>query len=232
MRQHHAFGEAGRSARVGEHDEVVACVDRCLLHGVGAEQRDEGGGAFGLAEHEDLLDPTVRRRLTGGLEEHGDREEEPGACVVELVLHLLCRVGGIDRGDDAAEGGNGVECDGVLGDIRRHDGEDVTLPEPAGCETAGRFEDRPIELPVGVAAARGSVDDGHLVRLGGHVAEDEGGDRHLGEVDVGKGAGEDPRHCGSWFRRRGRAYFALLLPTSRRGDQGRSSLRPRARVTA
>ena len=99
----------------------------------GSPSRSANGlGAIGLAEHVDLVaDPGELGGLVRSLEEGRHRQQHPRAGVVELVAELLRRVQRVDRRALAADGGDAVEGDGVLGRVGHVDGEHVAVPEPA-----------------------------------------------------------------------------------------------------
>ena len=87
MREHHAFGQPGRPARIGEHDDVRARVDGdCRRLTAREHQLDERRNAIRLAEDEDLSHARIACGLfrLQGTQRYGDdspRSESSSCCV-------------------------------------------------------------------------------------------------------------------------------------------------------
>ena len=86
---------------------------------------------------------------------------------------------------------DGVEHDGVLGHVRRHQAERAALGEASGGEATGETTDVVLEFGVGVAGSGEPADQSDPVRVIAGIAEDVFGEGHLGNHDIGQWAGED-----------------------------------------
>ena len=151
---------------------------------------------LGVADHDDLGDVGALDGGERGLGEHADREQHRRAGVLQLVAHLFGAVGRVDRGDRTAGDGDAVEDDGVLGHVRRHQPDDDTRGDATGGEASGERVNGRAQLGVGVGARAGSIADGDAIgELVGQM-EDVGGDRDVGDLDVGQRAGMDDHDDG------------------------------------
>ena len=84
-----------------------------------------------------------------------------------------------------------MEHHGELGDVRAEDGEHVSLPESPLVERRRHGADDTGELAEGQGSAGGPVDERGLVAQGLGPLQDELGERHLRDGDVGVGAPHD-----------------------------------------
>ena len=166
-------------------------VDGHLLGQRRGEQVGERAGAFGLADHEDLLDVRALGGGAGHVEERRHGHQQPGVGVEELVVDLALGVGGVDRGHHAAGVGDAVEDHGVLRQVRREDRQRLARGEPAGHEPAGEGADGVLEGAVGQRAAARAVDERGLVAELVGAGEDVVDERHIGDLDVGQRAAVD-----------------------------------------
>ena len=192
VREHHALGEAGGAARVGQDHEVFAGVDRHVGHRpVLFQERGEGSGARGLPEDEHLLDARAAGGLSRLVEERGDGQEEAGATVRELVLQLLDGVRRVDRGDDPAHQRNRVEGDRVLGAVGAVDRENVAFLETAGGEPERTALHGTRPVAVGQDAAGRPVDEGGFFGPLRRGLQEQGSERNFRDRHVGERAAED-----------------------------------------
>ena len=136
------------------------------------------------------------------------RDREPRARVLELEADLVRRVGRVDRREDAAERGHGVEGDGVLGRVRGAQREHVAAPEAALGEAGRDRAHRAHEVGVAQRASGRPVDQRGLVapRLG--VAEHVGGQGDVGHGHVAVRAADD--HVGTVPRRHNRSSASAM----------------------
>ena len=128
MREHHALGQPGGAARVGENGEVTVGVDLDGGRlGVLLDQLREGRDAIGLADDDELDVADLVRRFAGGVEEgrDGDQQLRPG--VAQLVRKLARLVERVDGGVDRPDRADPVEDDRVLGQVRHEDPDHVAL---------------------------------------------------------------------------------------------------------
>ena len=194
VRQHHALGEAGGAAGVGQRDQVLGRVDIDRGRLAQAEQGGEGGDALGLAEHRDLLDARLACRLARLLQQRRHRQQQLGLRVLELERDLVGGVERVQSGVDATGQGNPVEGHGVLGQVGRHDRQHIALAEATFMQARGELAHRFVELGVRVAATAGRVHDrllgAHLLRVPEHERREWGG----GDAHVRVGALEDHGH--------------------------------------
>ena len=201
MGEHDALRETRGARGVGEHHDVVAHIHRSLRHRL-TEDRQDRGGALGAVEGDHLGDAHLRRRGERHLSEHADRDQFCRPGIAQLEGDLLGPVGRVDGGDGAADDRDRVEHDRVLRHVRRHQREGAAAPEASGRETSRECVDGIGELLEGVRATRRAIDQRDTVRVVRHATKHELGDRDLGDVDLGQGAGvDDHRHSD----RRGRA---------------------------
>ena len=195
MGEHHALGQAGGAARIGQRHEVVgpgggAGRDRCR---VAVEQRRERHRAVlgVVAEDVELLHAGAGGGGARAIEDVGRAHQCPCAGVLELEGELVDRVDRVDRRAHRAERRDRVEGDRVLrrvGSAERHDvrAADAALGEGAGNPAHGAGS-----LGVGERAAARAVDQRGLGAVGGGVLEHEVRQRRLGDLDVGVRARED-----------------------------------------
>ena len=190
MREHHALRQAGRSGRVGEHDQIVRGTCHLLLQWRTGDAVDRGM-VGGRSDRVDLADVRLLGCRGGGAREHRRGDEPGGAGVVELVVDLVRGVRRVDRRHDAAGQGDAVERHGVLGAVRRHDRHDLAWLEAGVQPPAGLGADRVVEFGVGERAPVRPVDE---CRLAGELvdpAEDERGEWCRRHLDRCQRAGED-----------------------------------------
>ncbi|CAB4988352.1 unannotated protein [freshwater metagenome] len=189
MGEHDALVDARRARGVREDDEVAG-RDRNM----GSDRRPEQGGhrlcALGFAEHVDLANRCPGRSGGGQWQEraHGDQEGRAG--VDELLSNLRFGVRRVDRRDDAARSRDAVEDDGELGDIRRHEGEDIALLETARDKPSCEGSHGGGETGVGEGATGGAIDERRLVTEFIGAGQDVVGEREIRNLDVGKRAHE------------------------------------------
>ncbi len=194
MGEHHALGKSRGAARVRQRHQILPRVD---AHGgrlrPRLEEVGEGSGALRGSEDEDLLDRALLRGFLRLVEERRHRHEEACAGVRELLGQLVRGIERIGGGIDAADRGHREKDHRVLRHIGAVDGEDVALLESPLGEAGRRLAHAIRELAIGERPPRRPVDERRLVTEPGRVAQDELGDRHLGNGDVGAGALHDHR---------------------------------------
>jgi hypothetical protein len=232
MAQHGALGRAGGARGVHENGEVPGPRDlhegiegTGMLTVVAGAQLEESRERHHLivaevvepvhVEHEDLhelgaagphLENLVELLLVL-------REEEAGAAVVDDVLHLPRRVGGVDAVGDAArrDGAEiGVEpLRTVVGD----DGHHVARPQPEGDQPEGDPADPVAVLAPGDGApdAQALLAHGHLLpALLHHLAEEPG--QGVLPLDGAGRSGGGHRHIFFRFQRRVPRMLSSLMP--------------------
>ena len=167
VRQHHAFRQTGRPARIGESDHVFRGID-LYREGLGrlGDQFAKGRRARRLSEDEDLVDRETTHGLGRPVHERGHGQEIACMAIPELVTQLARGVEGIEGCDDAAERRDGVEGDRVLGQVRTEDGEDVTLLEPSASQRAGDPVHAVGQGAVGQLPAADAIDESRPVTNG------------------------------------------------------------------
>ena len=198
VREHHPFGVAGRATGVGEDGHGVGHVHRCVtLVRVAAHQGErvhDVVGRLGLAQDDDASDAaSLRHCRPRQRQEKGDREQPRGARIVDLVAQFTSCVGGVDGGDRAAAHQRAMEGDGVLGDVRGEDHQNLPRPEATRHKPAGESLNHELEGCVVVGAPRRTVDKGCLGGMRGGVLEDVRGNRDVGDRHVRQAARDHHR---------------------------------------
>ena len=192
--QHDPFREPGRSARVGQDDQIRLRVDVDVgRRAVALGQRGERRGPFRFAEHEHFLHRGAGRGFLRFVEELRDGHQELCSGADQLSLQLARGIQRVDRCVDAAGGGHTEERDGVLRHVRAVDGEHIALAEPARRQPGRRPLDRPDQLSIGQGASARSVDERRLVGVFRRVLEQIVLQRDVRDVHVRIGAAIDHR---------------------------------------
>ncbi len=186
MGQHHALGQAGGPARVGQRDQVVGGIDRHRRRGIARlHQLGERPRPRRVADHEDLLHLALGRRLPRLVQEGRHRDQEARPRVVELVGQLVGGVERVHRRVHPARHRDPKEHHRVFREVGAIDGHDLALAEAAPGQ-AGRGAPRAFrDLPVGERAPGRPVDEGGLVAQAAGVAQHEVGDGDVGDGDGG-----------------------------------------------
>jgi hypothetical protein len=164
--EHHALGQAGGAAGVGQQREVDRRVDRDLRGRVGAGEQvgePERVGGLPVEQHE----PGADARLLGGgpcgRREGAGGDEEPGGGVVDLRGDLVGGPERVEAADHAARRDRAVAGDEPLGRVGREDRHDVALAESFRREARRGSLDLVGEVAVGQRSAGRGVHHGGVV---------------------------------------------------------------------
>jgi hypothetical protein len=101
----------------------------------------------------------------------GDGQQIFGPGVVQLVGQLVGRVERVDGRHRAAHVRDGMEGDGVFGDVGAVNGQHIPLAKAALGQTGGHKMDAKGQLLVGDGTAGRPVNQGRLVAVGGHLLQ-------------------------------------------------------------
>ena len=173
MGVHDALGPTGRATGVGDPGRV------------GGSAGSAGGSWPGCcrpcpARNRRHLRPrwsavsSGRRTLSEAIRDVGGGQEEASLGIAKDEALLRRRQVAIDPQPDRTQSRHRVKRDDDVARIRQADGDDVVLPDPHGCERAGRPFDFPVELLVrqpGVGADQGLVGGIALERPLQHIAD-------------------------------------------------------------
>ena len=198
VRQHHPFGVPGRAAGVGQDGHRLRRIHGGVtLVRVTADHGEcvrDVVGRLGLAQDDDASDAAPSRHcLPRQRQEERDREQPRSTRILDLVAQFTSCVGGVDGGDRAAAHQRAMEGDGVLGDVRGEDHQNLPRLEATRHKPAGESLDHELEGCVVVGAPRGAVHEGRLGGMGGGVLEDERGYGHIGDRYIGQTARDHHR---------------------------------------
>jgi len=120
------------------------------------------------------------------------RDEQLCPSVSKLKCDLVGRVRRVDRRQDAANAGDGVEHHRKLRHVGRANRRDVTFADPL-CQTRGNTTDLICKFDVRDDTAGKAVGEGRAVTVGEGAPEDQFGKRQVGYVDRRMRASEDHR---------------------------------------
>ena len=113
------------------------------------------------------IDPLQRRAvgqvLGQALETLGVEERDLGCGIGEAVFQLRPGPPGVERGDDGAQGGGGVEGDRPFGQVAHDDGDPVALLDAIGRQLMRQDRDRAVEGLEGDALVL--MDQKHLLAM-------------------------------------------------------------------
>ena len=191
MCEHHALRQARGPGRIRQDDDVVLGVDRHLRR-VGVDgQVVERGHAVHAIDGDDVDWPSAcSHRIAGAGQERAGRDQQEGARVLQLKGHLLGGIGGVDGGEHGADSRHGMEHHRVLRQVRRVDGDHLTLADAVMSEARGQPANALGELAVGDRVTGGAVDQCLPVAIGVDVPEHEVGERDVGDLNGGERAAE------------------------------------------
>ena len=133
VRQHHAFRQSRRPARVREHDDVFGRCDRDRWRVRGrVEQFVKRPHAIGFAaEHVERLDAGGRSSFLRFVQIRQRRDHQPRPAVFQLLGQFGCCTQRIRRRDDAADERDRVEDDGIFRNVVAVNREHVSLAKAA-----------------------------------------------------------------------------------------------------
>ena len=206
--QHHALGQPGGPAGVGQRHQVALPDGHGRLGrlrrdgdqlGEGPDLRPRRGRAG--ADGDDVPQPrgprAHRLHQAHQVVVHHDGH---GLGIVELVLDLALAIGRVHGADHGPHPRDGVEGDDVLGAVGGQEADLVAVADAQLAQRVGKAMGERLQLPVGEAHA--AEDHGHVLRpaLGGvgeHLA--------VGDVRIGE---RRPEELGS--RHRGCRHRQLL----------------------
>ena len=166
VRQHHAFRQSRRPARVREHDDVFGRCDRDRWRVRGrVEQFVKRPHAIGFAaEHVERLDAGGRSSFLRFVQTRRRRDHQPRPAVFQLLGQFGGCTQRISRRDDATDERDRVEDDGIFRNVVAVNREHVSLAKPAAIQRGGNPADHVRELTVGERATCRRIDDRRLVR--------------------------------------------------------------------
>ena len=143
MREHHAFRQARRAARIRQRDEVVR-IDRdarrsTWYRGKRVESQDFSvdlrGHRAGVVEHHHVLDGRARDRLRPDRRQHLRREQDARARIPQLFREIVLRVRRARSRHDGTQPRNRQHGNHVFRGVGREDRADVALRNPERGET-------------------------------------------------------------------------------------------------
>ena len=143
MREHHAFRQARRAARIRQRDEIVR-IDRdprrsTRHRGERVEPQhfsvDLRGHRAGVVEHHHMLDGRARNRLCPDRCKQLRREQEARARIAQLFREIVLRIRAACSRHDGTQPRNRQHGNHVFRGVGREDRTDVALRNPERGET-------------------------------------------------------------------------------------------------
>ena len=205
MGQDHALGAAGGARRVGQHSGVGRAVGRAPRRcGRGGEQVASAGDVDALGRVQ--RDDRVRREPGFGSAARArsrNGEMVNSSLAPESASWWASSLGGVERvraGHDGVGAQDAVEHHGVLRRVGREERDDVALDDAPLVPARRRACRHRRELGEGDQPPGAAVDERGRVGPVAEVAEEELGQRDLGDLDVRVRAAD--RHGGAPLRRR------------------------------
>ena len=156
VREHHAFRQARRAARIRQRDEVVR-LDRDARRSAGCrgervESQDFASGLRGhrarIVERDHVLDGRALDRLRPGRRERQRREQDSRGGVLKLFREIVLRIHRARSRHDRAQSRDREHGNHVFRRVRREDRADVALRNAERGETRRRAIDELGQLRV------------------------------------------------------------------------------------